>query len=154
MSMVLDAVVYDKYGQLLLVAEAKALTGKDAVWAERMQHNLCEHPDWPRAPYFLLAMLDIFYLWTPGNGGARTGPPDYVTDAAPILERYLDSDRMASGALSSEWLGLFVSWWFRDMAALASSGASPPPGQEWLTESGLFDALKRVRVASEVEVVA
>ena len=85
-----DIAVYGPDGQLQLVVEIKNRPGASAKWATRLRHNLLVHSFIPRAPYFLLALPDFFYLWTDAMSASSLAKPDYKINATKILAPYLN----------------------------------------------------------------
>ena len=149
MKAVIDLAAYDKDGQLALVVETKSRMHTSADWAARMRRNLFSHGMVPRSEYFMLAMPDNLYLWHDNRAGSETAEPDYIINARPLFERYLDVAIEDAIALSDESLEILVGSWIRDLMARGLPDDLPEPQRGMLVKSGLVDAIKGGRVAQE-----
>lgn len=95
----------------------------------------------PRAPYFLLALPERFYLWKDAPADAAA-PPNYEVDAQQVLGPYLEHLKTPLKELSDISLKMLVSSWLHDLVYSSSNGAQKVNTEKWLTESGLYDAIK------------
>jgi hypothetical protein len=50
-----DLAIYNRDGQLALVAEVKSKLNASAEWAAQFRRNILAHGTFPKAPYFLMA---------------------------------------------------------------------------------------------------
>ena len=158
---VADIVVYAPDNTLKLVVEVKNRPGASSRWAARMLRNLLIHGMIVDAPYYLLALPDVFYLWKNPNLSALNSrgyirdevEPDFEINAAEALAPYLERVPFSPNDVSEHGLELLVSSWLTglvDDPVLSEGTASPDLG--WLFDSGLYDAIGGGRVAAEVAV--
>ena len=126
-----DIAVYGPDGQLQLVVEIKNRPGASAEWATRLRHNLLVHSFIPRAPYFLLALPDFFYLWTDAMSASSLAKPDYKIKATKILAPYLDQLTQPLNGLSgygfemimTSWLALYIQTFNQTKLIQISNGS-------------------------------
>ncbi len=154
-----DIVVYAPDSSPQLVVEVKNRSGASATWAARMLRNLLVHGMILDAPYYMLALPDVFYLWKNVDSslsGSRniTGgevEPDFEINATEVLASYVDRRSFSPDAISEYGLELLVSSWLADLVEPELSRAVVSPTLFWLFDSGLYDAIKGGRVATEVD---
>jgi len=146
-----DMAVYDKTGQLALVVESKNKLGTSSNWAAKMRRNMFAHGLMPDTPYFLLALPDRFYLWKDAGIVPEIILPNYEIDPKPILQSYHNGSEISLNSLTGESFELVISSW---LSKLLQSDILPPELQEqdWLIESGLFEAIKLGHLAVQVAV--
>lgn len=142
-----DIVVYAPDSSPQLVVEVKNRSGASADWAARMLRNLLVHGMILDAPYYMLALPDVFYLWK--NVAREGGEPDFEIDATEALASYVDEQSFSPDAISEYGLELLVSSWLTDLVE-PKSREEISPRLFWLFDSGLYDAIKGGRVATEV----
>lgn len=138
-----DLSVEDRNGQLALVVEVKRKTNVSPEWAAQLRHNILAHGTFPKAPYFLIAFPDQFYLWSNAEiPGDRSEPtqPTYTIDARPILEPYFKRAGVTAEKISRQSLELIVASWFGEITHSEKLPDSVDI-QRWLIESGLYAAL-------------
>lgn len=158
---VADIAVYAPDSTLRLVVEVKNRPGASSGWAARMLRNLLVHEMIASAPYYLLALPDVFYLCKnldhsrlnlhdlPGE----EFEPDFEIATARVLAPYVDWPSFSPDDVSEPGLELLVSSWLTGL--VNDSGLSREaisPDLRWLFDSGLYDAIKGGRVATEVAV--
>jgi hypothetical protein len=141
-----DLSVYDRNGQLALVVEVKSILGKTPAWAAQFRRNILAHGILPNPPYLLMAFPDRFYLWRHGNG--ELIEPDYVIDARPILQPYLDQAGISADQISGSSFELIVASWLNDLLYRPSNELEPD--LEWLVNSGLYKAVAGGRLEYRV----
>jgi hypothetical protein len=150
-----DILVYDTRHHLVLITITQNVWGKSSEWAALTRQNLYEYDPPPKAPFFLLALPDHFYLWKNVEDTEKV-KPSYDMDP----RFYLHSFFKKNSSLSLEKLKSAES--FDLLVGAALSGITfayekdeicsvypqwlSQPNHEWLFESGLFDALKRGEV--------
>jgi hypothetical protein len=126
-----------------------------------MLRNLLVHGMIASAPYYLLALPDVFYLWKdldPSRLNLHDLPekefePDFKVATTRALAPYIDWPSFSPDDISEPGLELLVSSWLTDLvndSALSREAASPD--LRWLFDSGLYDAIKGGHVATEVAV--
>lgn len=142
-----DLSVDSRKGQRMLVVEVKCKTNVSAEWATRFRQNLLAHGTLPKAPYFLMAFLDRFYLWTDAES-ASDERPTYTIDARPILEPYFVRAGVTADHISRHSFELIVAAWLEAMIQ-AEKSPEDAPSQRWLLDSGLYAALAGGRLDYE-----
>ncbi|MGZ8216018.1 hypothetical protein [Methylomagnum sp.] len=134
-----DIEVYGRDQQLVLVGEVKSKIGVSPQWAAQFRRNILAHGVYPNAPYLLMAFPDRFYLWK--NAGLNPGEiePTHSIDARPILEPYFKRAGILGNRISGQSFELIIASWLSEIihASLGSLDSS----QQWLIESGLYDAV-------------
>jgi hypothetical protein len=138
-----DLLVENREGQPTLIVEVKQKLDTSSEWAAKFYRNILAHNSGilPRAPYFLMAFPDRFYLWV---NNTETHPelvePNYTIDAEPILRPYLKGMGRTAGEMGKQSLELMILSWLGQMSY------SPKPtesdgSQNWLVDSGLYQQL-------------
>jgi hypothetical protein len=152
--LVADILVYDTRHNLTLVVIAENRQGESSEWAALRRQNLYEYDPPPKAPYFLLALQDHFYLWKNVDDASKI-EPTYDMEPRFYLQSFLKNselsleklrqpdsfDILIGAALSiitfadekNDLCSLYPQWLLE-------------PNHKWLFESGLFDAIKRGEV--------
>lgn len=146
-----DMAIYDKTGQLTLLIETKNRLDTSTSWAAKMRRNMLAHGLMPKARFFLLALPDRFYLWKDAGIVPEISPPDYEIDPRPFLSAHFKGADISLDSLTGEGFELVVSSW---LSKLLQIDVLPPELQEqdWLLESGLFEAIKHGHLAAQVAV--
>ncbi len=146
-----DLAIYDKNGQLVLVVEAKNKLGTTNSWAIKMRRNILAHGLMPNTRFFLLALPDRFYLWKDAGVVPEMVPPDYEINPKPFLHSYYNGAKISLNSLTGESFELVVSSW---LSRLLQADVLPSElqDQDWLVESGLFNAIKYGHLAVQVAV--
>lgn len=186
MRRIADIAVYSERGDPALAVEVKTRTGASKKWAAELYGDLADYygaankkegSDPPErhdapfgTPYFLLALPDVLYLWTPGRDACdppesprvwaewstagsrkanRRGPaPAYNADTREVLSPYLEDvhypleDLRETGleALLSSWLSELVAPWY---AEETKEGEKMTEGSRRLVfDSGLYRAVR------------
>lgn len=92
----------------------------------------------PHAPFFLLALPDVFYLW---NGAISTPDliePNLKVDPRPFLQsHYATSDNTIEN-LTGRSFELVVTSWLNQVLNTSNPQYLTDNHQEWLISSGLF----------------
>ena len=147
-----DLAVYDSRGRLTAIAEVKNKLGTSADWAAKTRRNLLDYGDFGNVGFFLIVTPDKIYLWKDAGTAPVVVPPTHVADTGPEFEHYFKGigtdrehvSRHAFELIVSGWLGKVV--YFSDVAE--DYGHIP----DWISESGLLDAVKDGRMEHEVAV--
>ena len=147
-----DIAVYGPDGQLQLVVEIKNRPGASAEWATRLRHNLLVHSFIPRAPYFLLALPDFFYLWTDAISASNLAKPNYKIEATEILSPYLDQLPWSLNDLSRYSFEMIMTSWLAGIVHTDLQPDKVDPNLQWLFDSGLYEAISHGSVAIEATV--
>jgi len=151
MKYIADMAVYDKKGQLSLVVEAKSKLNTSSNWAAKMRRNLLAHGLMPDTHFFLLALPDRFYLWKDAGIIPEEVPPTYEIDPKPFLQPYYNGAGISLDSFTGESFELIISSW---LSTLLQVDVLPEElqGQDWLVESGLFEAIRYGHLAAEATV--
>jgi hypothetical protein len=151
---VADILVYDTRHNLTLVVITENRWGESSEWAALRRQNLYEYEPPPKAPFFLLALPEHFYLWKNVECASKI-EPTYDMDPKFYLQSFLkksglslenlrqpDSfDILIGMALS----GITLAYEKNDICSVYPQWFDKP-NHKWLFESGLFDAIKRGEV--------
>jgi hypothetical protein len=127
------------------------------AWAARLLRNLLAHDALPKASYFMLALPDVFYLWKDPHGTppADRGyipdgiEPDYEIAAVQALAPYMDGAPSQLADMSEPGLELLVASWLVDLLNTDLSRGDVSPELRVLFDSGLYEAIKEGRLATE-----
>lgn len=147
MSVQPDVKVFDTSGNFVLAVEIKNKRGTNVEWASKMRRNLMVHGLVGAPQYFLLALPDRFYLWR-DNDYRDLEPPEYEIDPLPLFKPYVGSTDEYLQNLSGEGFELLVVAWLSEL--LQTSELPENEKTSWLIESGLFEAIQRGHMVSEV----
>ena len=85
-----------------------------------------------------MALPEKFYLWKNAEPNS-TVKPDYEIDAQQTLQPYLNGLAEPLKQLSEASFELLIRTW---LETLIMSNRRPSSAPEWLTSSGLIDAIK------------
>jgi hypothetical protein len=143
-----DLVAYDQRGQPVLLAEVKSTHRTSDVWAAQFRRNLLAHGTLPRAPFFLIATPDHMYFWHQEDPSPNEEPPQFTMDATRELKPYFERFNQTPEKTGGQVLELILYSWLVDMAEYGESRAKQDPSLNWLSESGLLDALRSARIES------
>ncbi|MDJ0677939.1 MAG: hypothetical protein QNJ36_21570 [Calothrix sp. MO_167.B42] len=138
-----DLLVYNRDNQLILVVEVKRKTNVSTEWVAKFRRNLLAHGIFPQAPYFMIALLDKFYLWTT-NAGADfelLSEPNYIIDARPILKPYFEKAGIKAEKISEKSLEIIIISWLGEIMYSEKLPENMDNFQGWLIDSGLYAAL-------------
>ena len=142
-----DITAYDKDGQLAAVIEVKNRMGTSRDWATETRQILYSNGLVPKARFFLFAMPDRIYCWKNNASASEAVEPDYEIDARPILEPYFRRSGLKPESLMGNTFSFLVASWLSELILADRLGTHPQP--DWLTESGLVDAIRDGRLAYE-----
>ena len=145
-----DIAVYNRDDQLALVVEVKNRLNTSPEWAARLRRNILAHGTFPKAPYFLLAFPDRFYLWTDTDGQFEVTDPNYTIDARPLLQPYFQQMGVTAAEVSSQSLEFIVSSWLGNIVHSGDLNNHAEPLPNWLAESGLQQAVAHGSLNYEV----
>jgi len=146
-----DIAVYDRDHDMQLVAEVQSRTGASQEWVREIRGNLLAAKAIPQAPYFLLAMPDAFYLWTPASQNDPDAAPQHKIDAREALAPYIRGFEESLATINAYSLQLLVSSWLQDLA-FAEPGRERNGSTGWLVKSGLDQAIRKGSVDVDVAV--
>lgn len=97
-----------------------------------------------------LAVPDKFFLWRELEDPLADVPPDFEADPSPLLLPYAGNSGRNLSALNERSLELVVASWL-DPLVSGYDRRETSPTADWLTSSGLLDAIRGGR--SEVQAV-
>ncbi len=148
-----DVAVYSKEKQLQLVVEVKKNPNEMNVepqnWATKIRKNLFTHAGIPNTPYFLLADVpDFLYLWENREHENYETPPDYVIKAKEVLEKYKNHKPSTFGMAQHYSFELIITSWLNELVHSKISHQESP-SLKWLSDSGLYEAIKNGSVVME-----
>jgi hypothetical protein len=144
-----DFVVHAPDDSIRLVVEAKIYSNESPEWAATYRNNVLTYGGAPQAPYFLLASPHHFYLWKDAPVTAEA-LPDYQIDAQALLPAYLRDFSVPLNHLSVVGWEFVVAAWLDDLVGGPLPPELPLPVQQWLVDSGLYDAVRDGRVTSQI----
>lgn len=147
-----DISVDDRNGQLALAVEVKRKTNASTEWASQLRSNILAHGTLPKAPYFLMAFPDRFYLWTQKDNELEKSEPTYQIDARNIVGPYLERAGIEAEEISSQSLEVIVLAWLYEIMEPAKAAEQAYNVPHWLVESGLYSALAGGEVEQEALV--
>lgn len=136
-----DLAAYDRYRNLQLVAEVHGKRRAGENWARELRSNLLSCRAVPDSPYFLVALPDVFYLWTPATARDPQAAPEYTIDARQALAPYMRGWESALEDIHPLSLQMLVSSWLQDLASFERR-REDTPASEWLFDSGLYEAIR------------
>jgi hypothetical protein len=142
----IDFVAYDKRGQAILLVEAKSSQNTTELWAARFRRNMLEHDTLPRAPFFLIATPERMYFWRQDDASPGEAPPQFTMDATAELKPYFEKFGESPEEISGQAFDLILYCWLTDIAEFGQMRAKQDSSPGWLSDSGLFEALKSARI--------
>jgi hypothetical protein len=151
-----DFVAYDDRGQAVLLVEVKSSHGHQTsdLWAARFRRNMLAHGTLPRARFFLIATPERMYFWRQEDISPTEEPPQFTMDATKELKPYFEKFGQTPEKTGGQALELIVFSWLNDIAESGQSRVKQDVSLQWLSESGLLDALGRTRIElSRVQVL-
>jgi len=137
-----DITVFDSSGQTVLIAEVKARTGTSKEWASMYRRNLTAHGFLRKVPYFLIATPDHFYLWKNPPDTSVAIEPDYDVETTELLAPYYQRSNIDPRTVIGRAFELIVAAWLHDLQWGSVGNGAGKPGQGWLDDSGLLQALR------------
>lgn len=145
-----DLTAYNQDNQRVLVVEVKSKLEATPQWAAQLRRNILAHGTFPNAPYFLMVFPDRFYLWKNTESNHALIEPTYVIDARPILQPYFQQAGVIADHVSGQSLELIVELWLSEV--MQKTRDEFDASQQWLLDSGLYDAVVGGSVDHEVVV--
>ena len=144
-----DIVVYDQTKNIQLIVEVKNKLGASREWAAQMRRNLLIHAVVPNAPYFLLALPDISYLWVNSHTQLEEALPNYEFKTKDILFSYMNEANLSLDDLNEYSFELLIVSWLQEITNSRLPEKKNSSGLQWLFDSGLFEAIKGGAIATE-----
>lgn len=135
-----DLMIFSALGLPLLGIETKVKLQTSANWVTKFYRNLMEfwHPE--DLPFFIMAFPDKFYLWrkdqlTPDYS------PNYIIDATLFLQPYFTKTGIHPQCIHGESFELMVGSWLANILNVKTSAEDLDISEQWLLESGLYQAI-------------
>jgi len=144
-----DIVVYDQTKNIQLIVEVKNKLGASGEWAAQMRRNLLTHAVVPNAPYFLLALPDISYLWVDSHTQSGEVLPNYEFKTKDILFPYVNEANLSLDNLNEYSFELLIVSWLQEMINSGLPEKKNGSSLQWLFDSGLYEAIKGGAIATE-----
>ena len=145
-----DLVVYDRNGQIVLIAEVKRKIGVSAKWAAKWRSNMLSHGSQPNTKFFMIALPDRFYLWKDAGTTPKPTNPTFEIDAGPVLKPYLDESGITPENISGQSFELIVATWLNSILGITNPLNQVSPVQDWINQSGLSEAISGGYLKHEV----
>jgi hypothetical protein len=115
-----------------------------------MRRNLLTHALIPNAPYFLLALPDISYLWPDSHTQSGVALPNYEFKTKDILFPYVNQTNLSLDNLNEYSFELLIVSWLQEMINSELPEKKNGSSLQWLYDSGLYEAIKGGAIATEV----
>ncbi|MCW3106471.1 MAG: hypothetical protein JWQ09_977 [Segetibacter sp.] len=143
-----DILVYDRNRQVVVIIEAKSKFNTTKEWAAQMRRNMLAHNLLPTAPYFLLALPDVFYFWKEPNFALDIVYPTLQIDPKPFLEPLADIINVSLNRISGQRFELIIATWLNNVFT-STKEELLRNNQSWIIETGLFEKISGgyIRVA-------
>jgi hypothetical protein len=145
-----DLVVYDRSGQIILIAEIKKKKGVSAEWAAKWRRNMISHGALPDAKFFMIALPERFYLWKNAGNMAKLDAPTFEIDAEPVLKPYLDESGISSEDITPQSFELIVTSWLNSILMAGEALNFGKDTSNLIKKSGLSEALNGGNLKHEV----
>jgi hypothetical protein len=108
-----DIVVYDKFQQILLLAEVKTPEQSTPEWAAEVRQDIVESMEGFRPKYFLVVSRDHTYVWLTAAEGQAA--PDETLQTDQLFSTYFPDGSTSATSISGNTLELIVGLWLRDL---------------------------------------
>ncbi len=144
-----DMAVYSPNEGIQLAVEVKSKLGASPEWARQMHQNLLIYAVIPETPYFLLVLPDFIYLWKNTHLSEQDNLPDYQVETKTVLAPYTRGLTKSLNEMTEYSLEMLVDSWLNELTHHRSLDRQDPT-QKWLIDSGLFDAINRGTVVTEL----
>lgn len=135
-----DILVYDRNGQVVVIIEAKSKFNTTKEWAAQMRRNMLAHNLLPAAPYFILALPDIFYFWNEPHLAFESVNPMLQINPKPFLEPLAYILNTSLNSISGQRFELIISTWLNNVLT-SSVEDLLRNNQRWIVDTGLFEKI-------------
>jgi hypothetical protein len=129
-----DLVVTSAEGIPQLLVEAKSQQNIAALAGEWQQRAAGYSP----ACFSLFVATDKFWLWAPAGTS-----PAYEGDTIPLLERYINLDKVPLTTVRGQAFESLVYAWLGSVIFKPANVLVELPAQRWLVETGLHPLIYR-----------
>lgn len=144
-----DITVSSPDGQHRLLVEVKTRKGQDEEWARQFRRNILAHFPTGDDAYFLLVLPETIYLWLP-ESRLESGP-DFTASTRDALGQFYEKSN--ADELGERALELVVTSWLSHLfSATPSNVENDGSRQEWLLDSGLYEAVRGGHLEREVAI--
>lgn len=146
-----DILVFDRNGQVAVIIEAKNKLNTTKEWAAKMRRNMFSHDLLPAAPYFLLALPDVFYIWKETTGFYGIVDPMLIINPKPFLQPFFDIIGVTPKDISGQRFELIISTWLNNVLT-STKDELLQSNQEWVIEAGVYEKISGgyIKVAEAV----
>ncbi len=145
-----DIAVYSRDRSLQLVIEVRNGYGDSPEWAREVRQMLLSNEAVPSSPYFLMALTNQLYLWTPTTRNDYGALPEHAIDTLAALAAYIGWLERPLETLGKEAFESVIASWIQDLM-YADPSRRADPSLSWFFDSGLYSAIQRGGL--EVELV-
>jgi len=90
------------------------------------------------------------YFWRQEDSSPNEEPPQFTMDATRELKPYFERFKQTPERTGGQALELILFSWLVDLAQSGELRAKQDPSLNWLSESGLLDALRSARIESSL----
>lgn len=135
-----DILVYDRNGQVVVIIEAKSKFNTTKEWAAQMRRNMLAHNLLPSAPYFILALPDVFYFWEETSLRFDTVNPTLQINPKPFLEPLANIINVSLNSVSGQRFELIIATWLNNVLT-SNREDLLRNNQKWIVETGLFEKI-------------
>jgi len=143
-----DMIIYGPNGQINLLIQVKNKRGTSHDWAAQVRKNILANKGLPETDLFLLALPDHFYLWKNSEKLSPEIYPTHAIDPIPLLRPYYEKIGIAPEKLGTNSFELIIFSLINELKmAKKVSSDIPKETQNWLLESGIFNAINTGRIS-------
>ncbi len=147
-----DLAVYNSEGELKIVVEIKGRHGTTTDWATHTRRNMAAHGNLSNVDFFIIATKDRLYVWKKSGNKPELVKPTYEIDLRSELERYFKASKLESNDISGYALELLIATWLNDISHSTLFKEKNRNVQNWISESGIMNAVENGRVEFEALV--
>ncbi len=148
-----DLAVYNSEGELKIIVEIKGRHGTNTEWATHTRRNMAAHGNLSNVDYFIIATQDRLYVWKKSGNKPDLVPPTYEGDLRSELERYFEVSLLEDDNNVSEYaLELLIATWLNEISQPTLVADKYRDAQNWISKSGLMNAVENGRVEFETLV--
>lgn len=120
-----NIIVYDRFGQILLLAEVRSAPETTPEWAREIRQDVVRLMEGFLPRYFLVVSRDHSYLWL--ATADPTTLPDVTLSTEEIFSSYFQNVDSSATAISGNALELIVGIWLRDLTRADARARSVLP---------------------------
>ena len=147
-----DLAVYNSEGELKIVVEIKGRHGTTTEWATHTRRNMAAHGNLSNVDFFIIATKDRLYVWKKSGIEPELVEPTYEINLHSELKRYFEASQLDSDDISGYALELLIATWLNDISHSTMFTEKNRNVQNWISESGIMNAVENGRVEFEASV--